>query len=73
MAAGIHLECHEHHEHTDACHLYSFHDLRRSFATLNAENLGSDVLQRLMRHQSYATTQRYINMAKQVNSSVAAI
>jgi integrase len=72
-AAGIHLDCHEKHEHTEACHLYSFHDLRRSFATLNAEALGGDVLQRLMRHKSYSTTQRYINMAQQVNSSVAAI
>ena len=71
--AGIHLPCSEKHEHTDACYVYSFHDLRRAFATNNAENLTADALQRLMRHQSYSTTQRYINMAKQVNSAVAAL
>ena len=71
--AGIHLDCHEDHEHTDACHAYGFHDLRRAFATMNAANLSGDVLQRLMRHKSYTTTQRYINLASQVNSSVAAL
>ena len=28
IQAGIHLPCHESHEHTAACHLYGFHDLR---------------------------------------------
>lgn len=51
-AAGIHLPCHEDHEHTPACHLYGFHDLRRAFATENAENLTATELQRLMRHKS---------------------
>ena len=31
QAAGIHLPCHEEHEHTDACYLDGFHDLRRAF------------------------------------------
>ena len=69
-SAGIHLDCHESHEHTEACHRYGFHDLRRAFATVNAETLTADALQRLMRHRSYTTTQRYINLAQQLNRSV---
>ena len=69
-AAGIHLPCHEEHEHTAACHRYAFHDLRRAFATVNAETLSADALQSLMRHKDYSTTQRYINMAHQLNRSV---
>ena len=68
--AGIHLPCHEQHEHTKACHRYGFHDLRRAFATMNAETLTADALQALMRHKSYTTTQRYINIAKQLTRSV---
>jgi integrase len=58
-AAGLPLESH-----------YGFHDIRRSFATLNHEQLSADVLQRLMRHKSYSTTQRYVNMARSVTASV---
>ncbi len=32
-----------------------------------------DALQRLMRHKSYATTQRYINIAGQVKKAVESI
>ena len=69
-AAGIDLPCPEKHMHTDACHRYGFHDLRRAFATMNADRLTGDSLQALMRHKSYATTQRYINMARQLDDSV---
>lgn len=69
-AAGIHLECREEHTHTDACHRYGFHDLRRAFATANAETLTASALQSLMRHKSFTTTQKYVNMAKQLNRSV---
>jgi len=72
-AAGIHLACDADHEHTPACHLYGFHDLRRAFATMNAPNLTADALQKLMRHKSYATTQRYVNMASQVDKAVDAL
>jgi integrase len=70
-AAGIHLPCFEEHEHTDSCHYYGFHDLRRAFATMNADTLSADALQTLMRHKSYTTTQRYINVARQLNRAVA--
>ncbi|MBI2480720.1 MAG: site-specific integrase [Planctomycetia bacterium] len=74
-AAGIHLVCPKagKHECTAACHRYSFHDLRRAFATANAVALGPEVLQKLMRHKSYTTTQLYINMASQLNQSVAVL
>ena len=50
--------------------LYGFHDLRRAFATMNADRLTPDALQSLMRHKSYQTTQRYINFARQLNRAV---
>jgi integrase len=68
--AGIHLPCYERHEHTPSCHVYGFHDIRRAFATMNAETLTADALQALIRHKSYVTTKRYINMAKQINRAV---
>lgn len=48
-----------------------FHDLRRAFATMNADRLTPDALQSLMQHRNYTTTQRYINMARQLNPAVA--
>jgi len=68
--AGIQLPCHGKHEHTAACHVYGFHDLRRAFATMNADKLSADALQALMRHQSYLTTQRCINLARQLDAAV---
>ncbi|MEO2018666.1 MAG: site-specific integrase, partial [Fuerstiella sp.] len=62
--AGIHLNCEEKHEHTDACHVYGFHDFKRSFATYNAGKLSPTQLQRLMKHSAFTTTQGYINYAK---------
>jgi integrase len=69
----LHLACHEQHEHTAYCHVYGFHDLRRAFATMNADRLTADALQALMRHKSYQTTQRYINMARQLDVAVASL
>ncbi|MHB8970036.1 MAG: hypothetical protein ACYC3X_10210 [Pirellulaceae bacterium] len=63
-AAGIHMECDEDHQHTDACHRYSFHDLRRGFATENAMFLQPLELQHLMQHRDFGTTQRYIKLAQ---------
>jgi integrase len=74
-AAGIHLPCKTRGEHECSRHffLYGFHDLRRSFATMNADKLTPDALQALMRHKSYQTTQRYINMARQMDAAVASL
>ena len=44
--------------------------MRRAFATVNAETLTLDALQALMSHKSYQTTQKYINMAQQLNRAV---
>jgi integrase len=70
--AGIHLVCREKHDHTASCHVYGFHDFRRAFATVNAPRLKSEVLQRLMRHKSYQTTQKfYINPTNQMQDAVS--
>jgi integrase len=72
-AAGINLHCPDQHEHTDTCHVYGFHDLRRAFATMNADKLSATALQTLMRHKAFQTTQLYINMARQMDEAVAAL
>ncbi len=72
-AAGIKLLCDDKHVHTRYCYVYGFHDLRRAFATMNADKLTADALQSLMRHKSYQTTQRYINMSRQIDASVAVL
>jgi integrase len=72
-AAKIKLPCRGKHEHTRFCHVYGFHDLRRAFATMNAAKLTPDALQALMRHKSYLTTQKYINMTRQLDEAVASL
>jgi integrase len=74
-AAGIHLPCRVRgeHVHNRHCHVYGFHDLRRAFATMNADKLTPDALQALMRHKSYTTTQKYINMSRQMDAAVASL
>jgi integrase len=73
QAAGVRLPCPKTHKHTDHCHAYGFHDLRRAFATMNADKLSPDALQSLMRHKSYTTTQLYINLARQMDKAVEAL
>lgn len=46
---------------------FGFHDLRRGFATANAENLDLFELQQLMQHKSLETTRKYVNMAKRAS------
>jgi integrase len=71
--AGVHLSCPGRHQHTRFCHVYGFHDLRRAFATMNADRLTPDALQSLMRHKSYLTTKRYINIKRQLDEAVAVL
>lgn len=49
---------------------YAFHDLKRGFATEQAENMDLFELQRLMKHRSLTTTQRYVAMAHRLRKSV---
>jgi integrase len=57
----------------DGKDFYGFHDLRRAFATMNAASLTPDALQAMMQHKDYQTTQRYINMARQLKPAVQAL
>jgi len=50
--------------------LFEMPMIERAFATRNADRLTADALQKLMRHKSYLTTQRYINMARQIDEAV---
>ena len=60
--------CRKSHRHSGSCEFYGFHDLRRGFATANADALSVSQLQQMMRHSSYLTTQRYVNMAEQLDT-----
>lgn len=62
--AGVRLECRRRHEHSPRCHVYVAHDLRRAFATITAKKIDAKLLQVLMRHKSYETTLRYVDMGR---------
>ena len=49
---------------------YGFHDLRRGFATENAEEMDLFELQTLMQHKSLETTKLYVGMTKKLNNAV---
>lgn len=72
-AAGIHLACPDSDEHecTETCHLYGFHAIRRGYASLNVVRLPAAVLQRKMRHKSFATTQRYLKLGDAMKEAAA--
>lgn len=40
---------------------------------MNATRMTPDALQALMRHRSYSTAQRYINIARQLDEAVAVL
>ena len=50
---------------------YGFHDVRRGFATMNAESMDLFELQALMQHKTLATTQGYVAMAKRLQKPVS--
>lgn len=45
---------------------YSFHDLRRGFATMNADRMDPFELQQLMQHRDLKTTMKYVQMAQRI-------
>jgi len=72
-AAVIKLPCREKHEHTPKCHVFGFHEFHRAFATMNTSRLSADSLPALMWHKDYATTRRYINMARRLDDAVESL
>ncbi len=69
------LPCRNSHKHecTGACHPSGFHSLRRGYATLNADRMSASVLQRKMRHRSYKTTRRYIELAEKMQTAAEVV
>jgi len=74
-AAGIHLPCiiQQEHECTPTCHTYGMHDVRRMYATENADRLPLPVLQKKMRHRDISTTMRYVEMASKMKKATEAV
>ena len=52
---------------------YGFHDLRRGFATANAESMDLFELQALMQHKSLETTKLYVGMSKKLKNAVSGL
>lgn len=50
--------------------LLGFHDLRRGYATANAEHMDLFELQKLMQHRSLETTRGYANMAGKLKKAI---
>ena len=71
--AGIHLLCHENHEHTDARYGYGFHDLRRVFASMSAGSLSTDALRALMRHKGRQATMKCANLNPEMDEAIQSL
>jgi integrase len=70
-AAGIHLSCPDAaiHECNASCHYYGFHALRRGYATMNCDSMSAPELQKKMRHRSFSTTLRYIQVNEKMKKA----
>jgi len=70
-AGGVRLPCTDARKHVCslACQTYGFHALRRAYVTLNADSMPAPVLQRKMRHKSFQTTLRYIELADKMKKA----
>ncbi len=49
---------------------FGFHDLRRGYATANAEHMDLFELQKLMQHRTLETTQGYVSMAGKLKKAI---
>jgi integrase len=49
---------------------YTFHDFRRGFATMNADRMTGEALQAHMQHRDRTTTQKYIDLARQLRPAM---
>ena len=60
------------HQIQDAAGLrrFGFHDFRRGFATENAQNLTPSEMQKLMKHRSFKTTMKYMQMGERLEEPV---
>jgi integrase len=47
--------------------------LRRGYATLNADRMPAPVLQKKMRHKSFTTTLRYIQLSDKMKKATEAV
>jgi integrase len=78
-SAGINLVCPYADRHgngkncSDCCHYYGFHALRRGYATFNVGRMSAPVLQKKMRHKSFSTTLRYIELADKMAEATDAV
>lgn len=59
--------------HGRACHRYGMHDLRRAYATENADRLPLPTLQKKMQHRGIGTTMRYVETASTMKKTTGVL